>query len=354
MKLILPVAGESSRYPGVKPKWLLTHPNGNLMFHEAIRRLDLSAIDEIILIGLRAHLEGLGARAAVERQFAHSDIDRPWRIVSIDQSRSQPDTILQGIQRLDVQGPIFIKDADNQYACAPEAGNSVATMHLGHAGVVDPSSKSYVELDENGMLSNIVEKRVISDRFCVGGYGFDDAKAFVQTYESIAHIDNLYVSHVIFQMLASGVAFNSLEARDFIDWGTLKDWNRFKRKFATLFIDLDGTLFENAGRYFDPVWGETDPIHESVEAINRLHETGKVQIIITTSRPESARDLTEAQLSRHGVRHDQLICGLTHSKRIVINDYAPSNPYKSADAINLQRDSRELGTMLREYFEDLL
>ena len=33
MNLILPVAGMSSRFPGVKPKWLLTHPNGNLLKH---------------------------------------------------------------------------------------------------------------------------------------------------------------------------------------------------------------------------------------------------------------------------------------------------------------------------------
>ena len=50
MKLIVPVAGNSSRFPHVKPKWLLTHPNGNLMFHEAISGLDLAEVDEIVVV----------------------------------------------------------------------------------------------------------------------------------------------------------------------------------------------------------------------------------------------------------------------------------------------------------------
>ena len=29
--LILPVAGQSSRYPNMRPKWLITMPDGKLM-----------------------------------------------------------------------------------------------------------------------------------------------------------------------------------------------------------------------------------------------------------------------------------------------------------------------------------
>lgn len=40
MNLIIPAAGKSSRFPGVRPKWMLVHPNGNLMLIEAIRGLN--------------------------------------------------------------------------------------------------------------------------------------------------------------------------------------------------------------------------------------------------------------------------------------------------------------------------
>ena len=57
MNLILPVAGMSTRFPNVKPKWLLTHPNGNLMIAEAIKGLKLDLFDKIYLISTQQHLD---------------------------------------------------------------------------------------------------------------------------------------------------------------------------------------------------------------------------------------------------------------------------------------------------------
>ncbi|MEJ7682686.1 MAG: hypothetical protein WKG06_33480 [Segetibacter sp.] len=34
------------------------------------------------------------------------------------------------------------------------------------------------------------------------------------------------------------------------DWGTIEDWDRFKRSYATLFVDLDGTLVKNSSWHF--------------------------------------------------------------------------------------------------------
>ena len=34
--LIIPCAGKSSRYPGIKPKWLFTHPDGKLMLEKSV------------------------------------------------------------------------------------------------------------------------------------------------------------------------------------------------------------------------------------------------------------------------------------------------------------------------------
>ena len=56
IKLLIPCAGKSSRFPG-KPKWLLTCPNGNLMIQESITGLDLTEIDCIYITFLREHIE---------------------------------------------------------------------------------------------------------------------------------------------------------------------------------------------------------------------------------------------------------------------------------------------------------
>ena len=38
--LLLPVAGKSARYPGMRPKWLLTMPNGKLMIEQSISKIE--------------------------------------------------------------------------------------------------------------------------------------------------------------------------------------------------------------------------------------------------------------------------------------------------------------------------
>ena len=48
--LIVPCAGRSSRFPNNRPKWSLTHPNGNLMLTESLFGLELNNYKEIIFI----------------------------------------------------------------------------------------------------------------------------------------------------------------------------------------------------------------------------------------------------------------------------------------------------------------
>jgi hypothetical protein len=147
-------------------------------------------------------------------------------------------------------------------------------------------------------------------------------------------------------MILDDKAFSAPLCADYADWGTLKDWNRYKSQFGTLFVDLDGVLVRNSAEYFEPMWGQTDGIAENIRIINRLYDGGKVQIIITTSRKEGFRDATLKQLERVGMRYHQIIFGLNHGRRIVINDYARSNPYKSCDAVNIARNATNLSEML--------
>ena len=55
--LLLPVAGQSARYPGMRPKWLLTMPNGKLMIEQSISKLNCNKFDKIYVIALKEHLD---------------------------------------------------------------------------------------------------------------------------------------------------------------------------------------------------------------------------------------------------------------------------------------------------------
>ena len=347
MNLIIPAAGQSSRFPKLRPKWMLTHPNGNVMLAEAIRGLAVPQLEKIYLTVLASHLREFECLDGIKKQFQQIGLADRLVVVALDHpTQSQPETVARAIEKENIKGPICIKDSDNYFRLKVPSTNFVSVVDLNQVGFINPSNKSYADVNENHFVTNIVEKRVISNFFCSGAYGFEDAQEYLSYFNKLSHLKNLYLSHIIYQMLLDNKAFSAAVCSEYSDWGTLQDWNRYKAQFGTLFVDLDGTLVHNSGEYFEPVWGKTEGIKENIDAINRLFDGGKVQIIITTSRKEEARQITVDQLKQSGVRYHQIIFGLNHGKRIVVNDYDRSNPFKSCDAVNIARDTADLGEML--------
>ena len=55
MNLIVPMAGKSSRFPEMRPKWMLTHPNGRFMGIEAILGLNCDDFKSIVYVILKEH-----------------------------------------------------------------------------------------------------------------------------------------------------------------------------------------------------------------------------------------------------------------------------------------------------------
>ena len=88
MKIIIPCAGRSARFPGVRPKWMLTHPDGSLMVKKAIDEIDIEPKDIIITI-LKKHEEEYQVKRGL-RENIGEDI----QIVVLDeQTKSQPETV---------------------------------------------------------------------------------------------------------------------------------------------------------------------------------------------------------------------------------------------------------------------
>jgi len=337
--------------PGLRPKWTLTHPNGNLMLVESIKGINLSKIDSITVIGIQEHQDKYNIIKMVQKQFKKLNLHNKLQTVIIKNTKSQPHTVYQGIKSLNLKGPILIKDSDNYFEYDPKPGNRVCFANLSNVTIKKAGNKSYVLLTEANSVVNIVEKRIISDTFCVGGYSFKDASQFIKCFDNIGNKDSLYISHVIYQMILDGISFSGDEVKNFLDWGTLDDWNTYRKQFCTLFIDLDGTLVNSSSEYFDPFWGETEAIKENVKIINQIYESGYGEIIITTTRSPESEKITKTQLKKIGLKYHRVLFGLLHGKRVIINDYAKSNPYRSCDAINIARDSKELQSMISGIIE---
>ena len=328
---------------------MLSHPMTNrLMVTEAISGLNLDFFDNIYFICLQQHEDKYSFMKGFVSELDDAGLRAKSNIVLLpEQTESQSETVYTFLSGYDLDGFIFIKDSDGFYRCDVEEKNQVAYFDLNDMDDINARTKSYVDLDVNNVVTNIVEKKVISSTFSSGGYGFADAKEFCKTFEKLQDMDGeCYISHIIFEMMLSGSTFYGTKTTDFKDWGTLDAWNKYKSQYKCLFVDIDGTLVTNSSHHFPPYVGTGEPIEDNIDLLAELHEEGKAKIILTTSRPERLRQLTLQELQVKGIPYDELVMGLPHCQRVIINDFARSNPYPSCSAINIPRNENNLKEFL--------
>ena len=340
--LILPVAGKSSRFPEMRPKWILSMPDGLLMLEKSIENLDVKKIyDNVVIICLKEHIDQYISPNVLKNSFEKNYGIRPKLAILDKPTSSQSESVYLGLKKAKVKGSIFIKDCDNTFSFKFEGKNQVAVIDLNQQGLVDAKSYSYVKVDKLGFINNIVEKNVIGNLFCCGGYGFEDVKDFYKSYESIKSKEEVYISHVIFSLLLKGERFKAKEASLYQSWETLREYRSYQRKYLTLFADVDGVLLENGSKFSKGGW-KTPVIQENIEAIKELSEKCDLHLVITTSRPESEKEYLLRALNKKGVFPDACLFGLPHCKRVLLNDFTSTNPYPTAISINIERNSKKL------------
>ena len=253
--LILPIAGQSSRYPQDIPKYFLKHPKGTYMLTEAVRGINPSQFDSIVLIGLKEHEQKYQSITKCAEEIYneyHLKKGQVLRAELCEPTKSQPDTIYKGVNLVKIPNPdgIFIKDCDGYFTLDDINWNQnfVTVADLNTIGTINAGNKSYIELNENNTIGNIVEKQVISNLFSVGGYYFKRVEDFKKTYTYLSGYKSLYVSHIIYQMLAENKTFFSIKTPVYNDWGTINDWTQYKTQLSeqkSIVIDVDGTLCLN-------------------------------------------------------------------------------------------------------------
>ena len=348
--LIIPMAGKSSRFPNLRPKWMLTHPlTSFFMCVEAIKGINLDFFDRVVFTCLEEHQDKYQFEWGLFEQLKSVGIREKSEIFYLkNQTASQSESVCQTINELSIDGYVYIKDSDGYFEVdIIDTKNVITYDDLNQHDEINARSKSYISLDSNSIVTNIVEKKVISSNFSVGGYGFEDAKSFVSNYEKIKDLPGeCYVSNVIYEMMLTGHYFVALNSYNFIDWGTLSTWSRYTKKFQTIFCDIDGVLIKNSSAYLPPYIGTAETLSKNVEKINELYSSGFAYIVLTTSRPLMFENETLKELSEKGINFHKIIMGLPHTKRVLVNDFSGTNSYPSSLAINIARNSDTLGEYL--------
>jgi choline kinase len=341
MNIIVLAAGQSSRFPNMRPKYLLTAYDHKLMIEHALGTFDSTA--EISVVVLREHCEQFQADS-----FLKEALGSRVTVVIIDKPTNGPAaTALLAIEQLNITGPVFIKDCDSFFEFSNPIKNcngiAVATLK-DYPDIRNVSNKSYVKSNQHGIVQSIVEKQIVSDLFSAGGYQFKDAQVFAVTaarlLNSASH--EIYLSNVIDSMIADGELFETLPACKFVDVGTAADWISFNRQHPVLFCDIDGVLITNQSHYGANKFGTPVTVLDSNVSFLLEQQANGAQFIFTTSRQSSYDAKTNQLLTELGFVNYQLLSGLNTTNRILINDFDYSNPYPSANAINIKRNTDDL------------
>ncbi|MFI3291771.1 MAG: HAD hydrolase family protein [Opitutales bacterium] len=348
--LIIPCAGKSSRFPNMKPKYMLTHPDGSLMVEKALSSLNTEIFDRIIITIVKPHDEKYEAKLIMEQVF--KDNTKVEICLLDDFTSSASETIFLTLEKMNVEGAFVIKDSDN--AVFVDLPANISNMVVGydlhiHKDVSNVVGKSFLVINEQNIIQEIIEKKIVSNIICLGVYCFESANDFKEAYKELlecAISGEMFVSHLISHMLSKNkYIFEAVFAYDYSDWGTLNEWQQVQKRSRTYFVDVDGVLMKNRGKYGSVNWyNNKDVLEENMKVIKKLQDDG-AQIVITTARTEEFRLDLEAILEENQIKPYAILMGMNHATRVVINDFAPTNPYPSCLAVTLPRNSN-----LNDYF----
>ncbi|GHU00542.1 hypothetical protein FACS1894186_1330 [Alphaproteobacteria bacterium] len=163
---------------------MLTHPDGRPMIEKSMEGLDPTAFDRIIVTIVKPHDDQYEARLFLSQVFG-----RRVEVCMLDDfTGSASETVALTLEKMAVAGSLVIKDSDNfvKVAVPKPHGNFIAGYSLAaHRDIQDVAGKSFLIVDDQGIVRDIVEKKVVSDTICLGVYAFADAAEFLAAYESL-------------------------------------------------------------------------------------------------------------------------------------------------------------------------
>jgi len=342
MAVIIPCAGRSSRFPGTRPKYLLTLYDGDTMFERTAKDYPNEDIHFIIL---EEHKDKYDASEAIYKAF--KDRDNIFVHVLPKVTSGPAETVYMVTKHLKDQ-PILIRDCDSFFDVPLKKTNHVCLADLrDNKSITNVAAKSYAVLNDQDFITNIVEKTVVSNYICVGGYGFESSDEFNQVFkrQSKEFKGEIFISHIIKDMLHTNT-FEAEIVKNYIDCGTYDEFVRYNQSKPTIFCDLDGTVFLNQSRLFSNNYSNEPELMPNAAKYLLAKEKAGSKIIFTTSRPDEFADITINALNKAGFTNVNVLFNIPHAPRMVINDNSRTNPYPTALAMNVPRDDNEYWSKL--------
>jgi len=210
---------------------------------------------------------------------------------------------------------------------------------------------SYVKSNNDGLITEVAEKKQISDDATAGLYYWKKGSLYIkyarQMIEKNIRVNNeFYIAPVYNEAILDNKKIYKFNIEKMWGVGTPEDLEVYVSKQKeyyfnkpkTIFCDIDGTILKHVHSFSHISTTDPELLDGVLKKFNDWDSKG-YKIILTTARKESARRMTEKHLNSLGLCWDYLLMGITSGDRILINDKLYESDKNRAIAINILTDS---------------
>jgi dTDP-glucose pyrophosphorylase len=182
MTVIVTMAGAGSRFinDGFKvPKYEIIARDKSLFEWSLLSLKDFSD-DEFVFVCLESH----------DDKWIHEKVKKlkinKYKIIKRKKiSKGQAETVYELLLNTSIKGPVWIYNIDTYIENGPKKTDINGYDGCIHLFTSSMPGMSYVVIEKNGTVTEIAEKKLISNYATIGLYGFRTAELFKINYEEV-------------------------------------------------------------------------------------------------------------------------------------------------------------------------
>jgi len=353
MKIVIPMAGLGSRFKSVgvdTPKPLIS-VNGKTLIEHTVESLGIDGEYIFITRKYENSKYNDNLSSILKKLFPNS-----IEIMLEKNQLGAADAALYAKEYINNDEELIITNCDQRLEWKAENFiKFIKDTNCDGAVVLFKSNEdknSYAKLSGSRVIE-IAEKKVISENALFGVHYWKKGSDFVWTAEKLLveykekNLKECYIAETYAYLLEQKEILGyHLKNNEFHILGTPEDIDIYNAKIKeyytekpkTIFCDVDGTIVKHAHKFSHLGIEEAKVLEGVIDKFNEWDSKGHT-IVLTTARKESARSMTESQLSSLGLCWDYLIMGVTSGERVLINDKIKESDKDRAVSINVITDS---------------
>lgn len=233
------------------PQWISKFPTGETLLENGLKNINLDFYDKIVVVIFKKDLLLSGSSEIIKRIEKH--YPELYFFFLDDLTNGPAETVYKAINQLNIKGKLIIKDVDTIMKFnSSTSDNFIAGTNIirYQSDIANLLQKSFLILNEQGQILDVIEKKIKSEFISMGMYGFRDAILFKKAFEKLSDtsypIKKIYISHVISYLIGRyGESFSYSELKEFFSYDTENDWIKMLKKYETYIVDLEKCELSN-------------------------------------------------------------------------------------------------------------